>query len=140
VPTSGETVPPDEVLRAFEGVSNAIKTGFATLRAGVTGREVDQAARESITKAGFEEYQHAFGHQVGRMAHDGGTVLGPAWERYGESTSWELLPGEVYTLELGVIVPGGGYLGLEEMALVTEGDPEWLTSPLEELPLLPLDR
>ena len=28
---------------------------------------------------------HATGHQIGRAVHDGGTLLGPKWERYGEA-------------------------------------------------------
>ena len=44
--------------------------------------------------------------------------------------------GEVYTLELGVIVPGRGYLGLEEMVVVTDDGCEWLSKRQLVLPII----
>ena len=43
----------------------------------------------------------------------------------------------VMTLELGIDnVDGRGYLGLEEMVLVTDDGCEWLSTPQTSLPLL----
>jgi Xaa-Pro aminopeptidase len=42
----------------------------------------------------------------------------------------------VYTLELGITVPGRGYLGLEEMVQVTANGIEWLSHRQLEMPLL----
>ena len=90
-----------------------------------------------ITDAGYPEYQHATGHTVGRAAHDGGGVLGPKWERYGRTPFYPVEVGNVFTLELGIDnVDGRGYLGLEEMVLVTERGVEWLTMRQVELPTL----
>lgn len=36
-----------------------------------------------ITDAGYEEYKYARGRGLGRSAHDGGPLLGPAWARRG---------------------------------------------------------
>jgi Xaa-Pro dipeptidase len=80
---------------------------------------------------------HALGHQVGRMAHDGGAVLAPRWQRYCRSPYMQVESGQVYTLELGVVVEGRGYLGLEEMVLVTESGIDWLSSRQTGMPLLP---
>ena len=124
---------PRDVLDGFAAVRAAILAGFAKLRPGVLGWEVDAVARETLTAAGFEEYQHALGHQVGRVAHDGGALLGPKWERYGKSPMTPVSEGEVYTLELGVILPGRGYLGLEEMVTVTQNGCGWLSDPQTEL-------
>jgi Xaa-Pro aminopeptidase len=44
--------------------------------------------------------------------------------------------GNVYTVEPGVAVPGYGYLGLEEVVLVTENGAEYLSRPQEEVILL----
>ncbi len=41
--------------------------------------------------------------------------------------------GNVFTLELGVAVPGRGYIGLEEDVLVKEGGLEWLSNPQREI-------
>ena len=94
------------------------------------------AARSSITGAGYPEYMHAVGHQVGRVAHDGGVVLGPRWERYGKTPEMLLEAGQVFTLELGVIPDGRGYIGIEEMVRVTDTGVEWLTERQLEMPLL----
>ncbi|MCZ7674551.1 MAG: aminopeptidase P family protein [Chloroflexi bacterium] len=78
----GETAVPPEVQRAFEVVLGAIRAGEAALKPGVPGWQVDAAARQFIVDNGYPEYMHAFGHLLGRVAHDGATVLGPKWERY----------------------------------------------------------
>jgi Xaa-Pro dipeptidase len=118
---------PEPVQSAFDTVREAIKAGFRALRPGVRGYEVDQEARSMIVAAGYPEYMHALGHQVGRVAHDGGGLLGPRWARYGDRPDVPVCEGQVYTLELGVSVPEHGYLGLEEMVLVTSTGAEWIS-------------
>ena len=67
-----------------------------------------------------------------------GGVIGPRWERYGNTPEFALEAGNVVTLELGIDdLEGRGYLGLEEMALVTDDGFEWLSTPQTELGLLP---
>jgi Xaa-Pro dipeptidase len=138
VPEPGETAPPQAVQHAFDAVLNAIDAAAAVMKPGVCGHMVDAAARSSLVSAGYAEYQHATGHQVGRAAHDGGAVLGPKWERYGRTTDYALEPGQVFTLELGVENVEGkrGYLGLEEMVVVTSKGIEWLSERQTTLPLL----
>lgn len=133
--SGGEEVPAD-VLDAMAAVNGAITAGAAVLRPGVAGWQVDAAARSFLVSQGYEEYLHAFGHQCGRVAHDGGAVLGPKWERYGDRPIIPIEADEVYTLELGVILEGRGYLGLEEMVRVTEDGIEWLTKRQLSMPLI----
>jgi Xaa-Pro aminopeptidase len=129
----GETVPPDEVLSGWDAAREALEAGRAALRPSAVGWEVDQAARQTLTQAGYPEYMHAFGHHVGRTAHDGATVLGPHWERYGTSVDGMIEAGNVFAIELGVQVPGRGYIGCEEDVLVTEEGAEYLSEPQVEL-------
>ncbi len=129
-PEHGED-PPDEVRAAFDAVRAAIDAGAAALEPGVAGHEVDAVARETVTERGYEEYAHALGHQVGRHAHDGGTLLGPQWERYGAAPRRQVRAGEVYTVELGVET-AAGYVGGEEMVVVGD-DTRWLTEPQRSL-------
>lgn len=130
--SDGEGIPED-VSRAAQAVNDAIDAGARALRPGVLGWEVDAAARASIVASGYEEYLHALGHQVGRVAHDGGGVLAPRWERYGRTPEYPVEVGQVYTLELGVTVPHRGYLGLEEMAVVTSDGCEFLSERQREI-------
>ncbi len=131
----GDSVPED-VTHALDSVKRAIRAGFALLKPGVQGWQVDAAARASLIADGYPEYMHALGHQVGRVAHDGGAILGPRWERYGNTPMIPVEEGEVYTIELGITVPNRGYLGLEEMVVVRADGAEWLIPPQESMPLL----
>jgi Xaa-Pro aminopeptidase len=128
--------PPDKLKRAFDVVRGAIQAGFDALRPGVQGWQVDEAARKVVVEAGYPEYQYGTGHQLGRAAHDGATMLGPRWERYGKTPYGIVEAGNVYTLELGVAVEGIGYVGLEEDVLVTEDGAEWLSTPQDEIWLI----
>ncbi len=125
----GETSAPEPVARGFQTVVEAIAAAMHIMRPGRTGVEVDAAARAVITGAGYDEYKYATGHHLGQNAHDGGGVLGPAWERYGEGPFRRLEPGHVYTVEPGLAVPGYGYVGLEEDVLITNTDCMFLGDP-----------
>ena len=129
----GESEPPEDVLNAWSAVWASMDAGAAVLRPGVAGHEVDAAARASLVSAGYEEPKYALGHQLGRSAHDGGTLLGPRWDRYGDAPLGLVEEGNVYTLEYGAPVPGRGYIGLEEDVLVTADGLEWLSTPQREL-------
>lgn len=127
-----ESAPP-EVQRAFDVVLGAIRAGEAALRCGVPGWKVDEVAREYIVDNGYPEYMHAFGHLLGRSAHDGATVLGPRWERYKGICDLEVEAGNIFTLELHVVVPERGMMSLEEDVLVTAGGVEYLGTPQTSL-------
>lgn len=125
----GETKPPDAVQHGFETIVNAIQKTVDSMAPGMTGLQVDNIARSYVTTAGYPEYKYATGHHLGRDAHDGGGVLGPLWERYGDLPNRVLEPGNVYTVEPGLAVPGYGYIGIEEDVLITETGAEFLGLP-----------
>ena len=129
----GESEVPHEVRRAWNVLWAAIDAGVQALRPGVEGWKVDAAAREVLAAAGVPEPKYALGHQLGRTAHDGGTLLGPPWDRYGRAPFGLVETGNVFTLEFGAGVPGRGYVGLEEDVLVTDAGVEWLSTPQREL-------
>jgi len=132
----GERGAPPDLRQALHAVADAIDAGAAVLRPGVQGWQVDLAARELITGRGYPEFLHALGHQVGRMAHDGGACLGPRWERYGDRPYVDIEENGVFTLELGVPTPAG-YVGLEEDVLVTGEGCHFLSDRQREFILVP---
>ncbi len=134
---AGETSIPQPVQHAFDSVRAAIMAAAEVLKPGVEGWVVDEAARRTIVAAGYPEYQHAVGHMIGRTVHDGATLLGPRWERYGRTPYGIVEVGNCFTLELGVQVPGYGLVSLEEDVLVTENGVEWLGAPQTEIIVVP---
>jgi Xaa-Pro aminopeptidase len=128
-----EESPPAEVQKGFNTVIRAIEEAVKVMKPGITGVEVDRVARGVITSAGYPEYKYATGHHLGRTAHDGAGILGPLWERYGETPNYALEAGNVFTVEPGLMVPGYGYIGVEEDVLVTESGTEFLSTPQTEL-------
>jgi len=133
---SDEDDPPAAVRRAFEVERDAIRMAADFLRPGVMGKDVDAVARGHITTSGYEEYAHGLGHQIGRQAHDGATLLGPAWERYGERPFGIVEEGQCYTIEPSVIVPDYGVATMEEVVVVTADGARFLSAPQTELLLV----
>ncbi len=132
----GETVPPEPVLQGFQTIVNAIQACTRAIQPGIPGHEIDQIARSTVVKAGYPEYKYATGHQMGRLAHDGAGLIGPQWERYGDTPNYPLEEGQVFTIEPGLVVPGFGYIGIEEDVLITSTGCQFLSTPQVEVVLL----
>jgi Xaa-Pro aminopeptidase len=98
---------------------------------------VDAASRAAVEKHGFPEPLFAFGHNLGRVAHDGGGVLGPRWERYGKAPEVLVESSNVFAVEMDLEAPGYGLIGLEEEAVVDDDGAHYLSNPQRELWLLP---
>lgn len=106
------------------------------MKAGVTGNTIDVISREIVTDSGYPEYPHALGHQLGRVAHDGGALLGPLWEKYGDSPNQKLEIGQVFTIEPSLAVTNYGMMGIEEDVVMTENGAEYFTEPQTEIVLI----
>ncbi|MCP4675165.1 MAG: aminopeptidase P family protein [Deltaproteobacteria bacterium] len=132
----GETAPPDIVMKAFEGVRDAIRKAGEYLKPGVMGKDVDAVARGHITSLGFDEYPHALGHQIGREAHDGAGLLCPEWERYGKKPYSVVEAGQCYTLEPRIILPEYGVATMEEIVVVTDDGVRYLSEPQTKIMLI----
>ena len=124
---------PEQVKTAFETVRDAIVAASEFIRPGALGYEVDAIARDFVQAAGYEEYQHALGHQIGRHAHDGGGLLGPQWERYADTVKQPVEVGNLFTLELYVTTENYGQMSLEEDIVVTRTGCEFLSHPQNKI-------
>lgn len=116
----GETGPSSELQHAFDAVRDGILRAAELIKPGKMGYEVDAPVRQLLADRGYA-FTHALGHQCGRLAHDGGMVLGPDNLRYRERSLGVLAAGMVFTLE-----PVVGPIGLEDEVLVTESGCEFL--------------
>jgi Xaa-Pro aminopeptidase len=101
-----------ETRDIFRLVRRAQQAGTETIRAGVTGAEVDRAARRIISEAGYgKRFGHGLGHGVGLAVHEGPNLS----RRYGR----KLEAGMVVTVEPGIYLPGRAGVRLENMVVVT---------------------
>jgi Xaa-Pro aminopeptidase len=129
----GELALPAELDRAFNTVHSIISETAKVSRPGALGWEIDAVARKMLVENGYPEYQHALGHQLGRDAHDGGAIIGPKWDRYGSTPFIALETGNAFTLELEIMLPGIGCVGLEEDVVISEQGARFLCPRQEKL-------
>jgi Xaa-Pro aminopeptidase len=118
--------PPAELRKMHDVVRQAQEAGIDAVRAGVTGVEVDAAARTVIEDAGYgDRFVHGLGHGVGLEIHEG------PW--LGRDKTNELPAGAVVTVEPGVYVPGLGGVRIEDMVVVTDDGARVLGTSTREL-------
>ena len=129
----GEREAPADVARGFAAIVDAVESSRRAMKPGIQGVEIDAIARKVLAAAGYEEFPHALGHQVGRFAHDGTALLGPKWEKYAGRPFQPLEEGMVFTIEPRLTVPGRGVVTIEEMVVVTKEGASWLSLPQKEL-------
>jgi Xaa-Pro aminopeptidase len=106
--------PSDAQVKLMETVSRSQRAALDALREGVTGAQVDAAARAVMIDAGFgDAFTHHTGHQVGFRYHDYGPLLAPDSDAVMEA-------GMIVTVEPGAYGESlGGGCRFEENVLVT---------------------
>jgi len=131
-----ETETPEDVMKGFNTIVNAIESSKKAIKPGVIAKEIDAIARNIVVEEGYDEFPHGLGHQVGRFAHDGTALLGPPWEKYAQKPFLPLEEGMVFTIEPRLDVPGRGTATIEEMVVVTKNGADWLSHPQKEIILI----
>jgi Xaa-Pro aminopeptidase len=118
--------PDEKQQEIYEIVLDAQLKAEAAIRPGVTGKEIDQIARDIITVRGYgENFGHGLGHAVGLAIHEE-----PRLSPTGQTT---LKPGMVVTVEPGIYLPDWGGVRIEDMVVVTETGCKILTRAPKEL-------
>lgn len=131
-----ETFPPPDVMRGFTTIVDSIEKAKKGMKPGIPGWKIDEIARSFIVKAGYDEFPHGLGHQVGRFAHDGNALLGPKWEKYADKPFKNLEEGMVFTIEPRLTVEDKGVVTIEEMVIVKHSGTEWLSTPQKDIYLI----
>jgi Xaa-Pro aminopeptidase len=104
--------PDGRAREVYELVAAAQRAGLAAVRAGVSGKDADTAARTVIETAGHgERFGHGLGHGVGLEIHEG--------PRLSQTSTATLAAGNVVTVEPGVYLPGELGVRIEDLVLVT---------------------
>ena len=119
----------EEMQTVYNTVLSAQKAGIAASRAGVTGREVDGAARAVIDAAGYGDYfGHSFGHGVGVEIHEAPNAS-PLNDK-------PLPAGAVISAEPGIYLPGKLGVRIEDVIVLTESGCLDITKAPKELLVL----
>lgn len=101
-------------------VLEAQRRAIECIAPGVTAGRVDAVARDYIAERGYgEHFGHSLGHGVGLQVHEEPGIR--------KTSTRELVPGMVFTVEPGIYVPGRGGVRIEDMVLVTDDGVEVLT-------------
>jgi len=105
----------------YDLVERAQAAGRAALAPGADLRGIDAAARSVIENAGYgEQYVHGLGHGVGLEIHEAPGI--------GKLATGTLPSGAAVTVEPGVYLPGRGGVRIEDTLIVTDGEPDLLTT------------
>jgi Xaa-Pro aminopeptidase len=120
----------DRHRAVYELVLEAQMEALHAIRPGKLAKDIDQLTRDILNTQDLAKYfGHGLGHGLGKLVHDGGR-LGPNSENVIE-------PGQVWTVEPGVYIPGFGGVRIEDDVVVTSDGVEILTHSTKELLVLP---
>ncbi len=109
--------PPEAYLRAWEAVRAALTAALVSAVPGVSGREVDAAARDTLGVYGLADaFLHSVGHGVGLAIHE--------YPRLSRRAFDVLEARHVITVEPGVYLSGQWGIRLEELLIVWDNGPE----------------
>jgi Xaa-Pro dipeptidase len=108
----------------------AHRAGREAIRPGVTAESVDRAARRVIEEAGYGPYfMHRLGHGLGSRGHEEPNLV--------EGNKHLLEPGNCFSVEPGIYLPGEFGVRIENIVTVTEdGHESFNEEPPDELPVL----
>lgn len=115
-----------DMRHIYETVKLANEQGVLAAGPDATGEDVDTAARDVIEDSGYGDYFiHRTGHGLGVEVHE------PPFMMQGNTTLLE--PGNVFTVEPGIYIPGKVGVRIEDDVLVTEDGYRCLTTFTRDL-------
>lgn len=112
--------------KVYNTVLSAQMAALRKVKASVSGKAVDAAARKVIDRAGFKKYfRHGTGHGIGLFVHSKPSA--------GPLSTDILKRGMVMTVEPGIYIPGWGGVRIEDDVLVTNSGCRVLNSSPKKL-------
>jgi Xaa-Pro aminopeptidase len=118
--------PPEGYLEIHAIVERAVQAAMSAAKPGVMAKEVDAAARNVITEAGYGDYfVHRTGHGLGIDIHEPPYITA--------TSEVELDEGMVFSIEPGIYLQGRFGVRLEEIVILRTDGPEILSELTREL-------
>ena len=116
----------EEMKTVYETVLKAQLAGIAATKAGVLGKEVDNAARKVIEDAGYGAFfGHGYGHSLGMEIHES-----PSPSPRGERVMEENM---IASAEPGIYLPGKFGVRIEDVVIFKENGCENITNSPKNL-------
>jgi Xaa-Pro aminopeptidase len=112
--------PSEKMRNVYETVLEAQKCALKAIRPGTVCKDIDAAARDFISAAGFgEAFGHGLGHSVGLEIHE--------MPAFNKTSGTILSPGMVLTVEPGIYLENEFGVRIEDIVYITENGFENLT-------------
>jgi aminopeptidase len=112
LPDANQPAEESALFSIYQVVLEAQLAAVAAIRPGARCNEVDAAARQVITQAGYgNEFGHNTGHAIGIEVHEN--------PRFSPTDATPLAAGMLLTVEPGIYLPGQGGVRIEDVVLVT---------------------
>lgn len=118
--------PSDFDRKIYDITRQAQQAAFEFVKPGVTAFEIDQVARDIITKAGYGEYfTHRTGHGIGMDVHEFPSI--------GGSEDITIEKGMCFSIEPGIYIPNQVGVRIEDCLYVTETGAKSFTQTSKDL-------
>ena len=102
----------EEAKEVYGLVRLANETAEAMIKPGVKLCDIDKAARDLISDAGYgKEFNHRLGHFIGKDVHEYGDV--------SVNFDLEVQAGMIFSIEPGIYLPGKFGVRIEDLVMVT---------------------
>ena len=116
-------------MELYKNVLEARNRAVESIKSGIKSAEIDNAAREYISKEGYGDFfGHGTGHGVGLAVHERPVI---SWRN-----KEEIEENMVFTVEPGIYLPGFGGVRIEDMVAVKKNRAEMLTSLPRKLKII----
>lgn len=116
----------EEAKEVYGLVRLANETAEAMIKPGVRLCDIDRAARELISDAGYgKEFNHRLGHFIGKDVHEYGDV--------SVNFDLEVQEGMIFSIEPGIYLPGKFGVRIEDLVMVTKDGCKVLNSYPKDL-------
>jgi len=121
--------PPKEFLAGYEALQAAQQAAVAVVRPGVTAEQVDAAARDRLTEAGYGRFfLHRTGHGIGLDGHEAPYIVA--------GNRLPLEPGMAFSVEPGFYVEGRFGARIEDIVVCADSGADRLNTLPTDLVIL----